>query len=579
MGVMGAGRRARQLAVVRATSDRSAGSEALARAMLDAGLAAELAAGREPLLAALPAVAGCRVLEIGAGDGSLTRALVDAGALVDALEADDDLRAIAAARLLDVPGATLGSDLAGWRSDGRLADGVDLVIVHAPAAGQGAFEEVAGAALSATELAGPAGVVREGGAIALVLRAPLGLRHVARVVPGRLAPAGDRPMGLDAVAHVLATAGFPAQRRLALHGPGDAVDAIIDDAAWDDPAIAGRLPLVLGMLGRPDAAATDDAAGSRTADRPGSPGADGLPRSTWPALDDAFERVLAAGLGRALADRWLLVAARDEVPVAPVPGGAWIPGRPDRATEWRTGWRLERSGAGGGDGDGDTVLLTPEHAGPETWSGPLSWRPAALAVPAGQRGDRLLARALLEDGIDAPGTLALLGAWAQAAGAADAGPERTPVEIGPERCVVDAAGTWHLLPGPILARFPVPFEVRTHRAVARLLVERVLPSGIPAGLDPSATVAESAAALLRRAGTPVAEGSDAMALDLEIELRRRTAPGTADGLAIRRIVRREHGARIGTLVAGTSVAWLAAAATRWLVAERGTRTEDGGTEP
>ncbi|MFN8619326.1 MAG: hypothetical protein U0869_01095 [Chloroflexota bacterium] len=93
--------------------------------------------------------------------------------------------AIAAARLLDVPGATLGSDPAGWRSGGRLADGVDLVIVHPPAASPGAFEEVAGAASPATELAGLAGVVREGGAIALVLRAPLGLRHV-RASPGRL---------------------------------------------------------------------------------------------------------------------------------------------------------------------------------------------------------------------------------------------------------------------------------------------------------------------------------------------------------------------------------------------------------
>ncbi|MFN8619325.1 MAG: hypothetical protein U0869_01090 [Chloroflexota bacterium] len=128
------------------------------------------------------------------------------------------------------------------------------------------------------------------------------------------------------------------------------------------PRSPGRPPPVLGA-GRPDAAATDDAAGlpdrgSAWFPRRGRPAA-----QHWPALDDAFERVLAAGLGRALADRWLLVAARDDVPVG-LRRVAPDPGRPDRAAEWRTGWRLECSGAGDGDGDGDTVLLTLAHAGP-----------------------------------------------------------------------------------------------------------------------------------------------------------------------------------------------------------------------
>jgi len=166
----------RILRVLRTTEDRSAGSDALARQIVDWPSRYHLSTLRSNLVQPLHLGPGMRVLEVGAGSGAVTRAVAETGASVVALEGNlDRARAIA----VRCSGLSDVEVVCGSIVDLNDDEGFDVVLCIGVLAHSGAGLPAAEAeAAAARNLEAMKGNLKEDGLLALAIENRLGLKYL-----------------------------------------------------------------------------------------------------------------------------------------------------------------------------------------------------------------------------------------------------------------------------------------------------------------------------------------------------------------------------------------------------------------
>lgn len=196
-------------------TDRSVASPELARAIDDWPTLYHLSPLRTNLLRPLSVRAGCRVLDVGAGAGSLARFLGEAGASVVALEGTAQRAELAALRCRGLAEVTV---LSGSVHDLRDPAGFDIVVCV------GVYEYAHRAPGRAAFLRALRTLTRPGGVLVLAIENQIGLKYLLGYGEDHLGDAwvgvegyparGTRTFSRAALHRQLQDAGFPAQRWL-----------------------------------------------------------------------------------------------------------------------------------------------------------------------------------------------------------------------------------------------------------------------------------------------------------------------------------------------------------------------------
>lgn len=524
------------IGAILATDDRSTGSGALARALaaIDPGLLA--AEGQAFLLDGLALPMPCRALVVGSPNGALARALADRGATVEVIEADPHAAAVTGARLLGVAGATTWrASTETWVRQRHVDDGTyDLIVLmDGPAGpvlrGRPRTWDLGPTFRFLATLLAPDGIV----VTRLERRSGMGRLLVG---PAALEPAPDGPETRAQLEALLDAAGLTARRALTVLPELATPEVLVADEPWDRPD--GRE--AIGVLVRHPVRVS---AGAR------------------PSLDPhaTFRAWLDQGIARELADSCLVIAARTADALARLGDEhARVLPDPMLASDWRATWILAETPEG--------YRLEPVDPAPPVSSGPLTWR-AVDRVVAGRAGDGLLADSILREGPDGTTTTALLGAWWAAVLRDLDGPDGRALDVGPAWCRVADDDAWTLERSGLTARFPIPTEVLAADALFELVLDRVLPAGVPPGLSASETVTDLVGRLAAGAGVVFDGATATLALDHRIDRRLRTGVTAGDRRAERRAERRRRQAPLGEAIARQPLARIVADAARAIEAE------------
>ncbi|MGQ0433545.1 MAG: class I SAM-dependent methyltransferase [Microthrixaceae bacterium] len=315
------GAEARLLEVMLTSTDRSSGSDELDDEIVDWPSRYHLSHQRSNLLRPLTITPGTRVLDVGAGTGSLARYLGEQGASVVALEGNMARAEVAAARCADLSNVEV---LCGSIDDLDPSDQFDLITVIGVLEYSAAA--IGGAAGPAHLLNAVRGRLRPHGAMALAIENQLGLKYLLggaedhRGVPwvgleDYPGPPGARTWSRRVLSDMLRAAGFDAQR-------------------WLFPFPDYKLPTI--VLHEQLFAATDhEELIEQLVLRPVT-----FPDATPVRLADAAAALgvlVRAGLGEDVASSFLVIAARDPDGVETVVDDdvlAWIDGN-QRRSPWR----------------------------------------------------------------------------------------------------------------------------------------------------------------------------------------------------------------------------------------------------
>ncbi|MCY3910354.1 MAG: class I SAM-dependent methyltransferase, partial [bacterium] len=309
-------------AIIEAAEDRRVGSDDLAGAIRDWPTAYHLAPERAVLLDPVAIGSNDRVLDVGAGSGVNTRLCADRGAAVTAVEGSEDRARLIAHRCAGLDGVEvlcgslhdLGHDRQG-EFDVVLAVGV---------------LEYAGTAHGGGR--GPDALLRRlvdalapGGVVVLAIENRLGLKYLLGFPEDHLGlpwagleesrPGEPTTWSRRELAQMLDDVGLSAQKWLYPFPDYKLPTAVLAEEAYDQPHAADLVDQIVGH-----------------------PTSSQYFRPVLIADDRAAHRsLLAAGLGRDVANSFLVVAGRDPQAVADrVDGQAlawWV--APDRRRRWR----------------------------------------------------------------------------------------------------------------------------------------------------------------------------------------------------------------------------------------------------
>lgn len=330
----------RLLEVMVEATDRSSGSDELDDRIVDWPSRYHLSHQRSNLLRPLRIGEGMRILDVGAGTGSLARYLGEQGASVLAVEGNMARAEVAAARCAGLDNVEV---VCGSIDDLDAGEQFDLVTVIGVLEYSAA--EIGGAAGPAHLLEAVRARLRSGGAMALAIENQLGLKYLLggaedhRGVPwvgleDYPGPPGARTWSRRALTEMLLDAGFGAQQWLYPYPDYKLPSVVVHERLFDEPDHAELIDqLVLRPVSFPDAEP------ERLADAPA-----------------AHAVLVNAGLGPDVASSFLVLAA----PEADAAGAlvaddvlAWIDGNHRRAA-WRrhrvltTDRRLVVTSAGSG---------------------------------------------------------------------------------------------------------------------------------------------------------------------------------------------------------------------------------------
>ena len=239
---------------------------------------------------------------------------------------------------------------------------------------------------------------------------------------------------------------------------------------------------------------------------------------------EAFTSAFSWLLGRALGDSppsqlnsiRTVIAARstDDLDAAVRDESAWTTEDVEATPPWRL-TRLFRLGDSGWE-------LEPLSANETAVSGPFEAAGTSALIPAGHSGEHLLASLLATPGIDDPNAQGELRKWAAAARSVvvDLTASARPFDVLPRNFAVGDGG-WRYVDTGHRLRFPYPPDVLVLRAMVWLLVQRVLPLGLP-GANSTETVRDVADRLMRITGATASDVTVELWMQFEADLETRT---------------------------------------------------------
>ncbi len=428
----------RLMGIIAGASDRRAASDELAAHITDWTSRYHLSRLRGNIVASVDFPPGSRVIDVGAGTGTIARALGERGLEVVALEGSLDRARVAAVRCADLPGVEVVHATVG---DYDEPGAFDAVVVIGVLEYSGSF--AGGAAGPAAFLGRVKRLLKPGGVLVLAIENRFGLKylqgyaedHLARPwvgVDGYAGTRGVRTWSRRALGALVADAGLPHQR-------------------WRYPFPDYKLPMLVldeRAYRQPDADVLVDALVREPVKDYSNP------RTLLRDDRGAHLGMLEAGLGEDVANSFLVIASADPAAldrVAPGDGPlAWLFGD-ERAARWLRRRTLIDEGGG--------RFLT--LAGPPTivGDGPLQQvRTRREPFVAAQTLEQELKAALGADDLGA--VRRLLHDWISAIDA-----EGDAIAAGPEvtRSDADAAGPFApvgreaALPGVLLDLVPANF--------------------------------------------------------------------------------------------------------------------------
>jgi SAM-dependent methyltransferase len=281
------------LRVLRQAADRSTASDELAARITDWPTRYHFSRLRANLLRPFSLGPGLRVLDVGAGTGTLARYLGECGAEVLALEGTLPRARAAAARCVGLPNVEVAcGDVSALRDPA----GFDLVLCV------GVYEHVArgGEAAAKAFLASLRSLVRADGALLLAIENQLGLKYLLGYgedhagepwlgVEGYPGPPAARTFSRAELGRGLARAGFPSQRFLFPFPDYKLPTLVLDQSAYEGPHAIERVDQLVRWPCSADASAPSRLVDDRRAHR-------------------VF---LEAGLGPEVANSFLVVAGAE----------------------------------------------------------------------------------------------------------------------------------------------------------------------------------------------------------------------------------------------------------------------------
>jgi SAM-dependent methyltransferase len=444
--------------------------------------------------------AGDRVLEIGCGAGGSTLAMAQRGALMTALEPDEEAARVATERTAHLAHVSIErSTLRDWLgAQGRSKPEFDLIVFREadtslPRGDVGDLVDVIEAA---------AVLLGAEGALLLNVRNPWGL---TRLLSGSRTRPSERvaaPLGRAALQASLAAHGLTNQRWLISY-PGHGTPQVIVDA---------------GLWGRRGG----DRLAKAMVRRPVSDMGDGRAWASDPVK--AFQTAIDEGRATEVADTFLVVASRGGSAARSKTraGLLWLLPPVDR----RRDWRLVREVLPEEDG----WSVRPVGSCAAAQSGPLAFEPLTFALPIGVSAEDLIVSTVLAQGPLASDATGLLRTWWRCARAViDASPRgHLQYDVLPRHFMIASDGEWRHVPQDLTWRFPLPSEVLAYRGLRQLITEGVLPRGRLMGLPITMSVDATVRAMMDSIDVRSGEEFAYLWMELEADVAARTSGAPLD---------------------------------------------------
>jgi SAM-dependent methyltransferase len=422
----------RLLGIVGGAQDRSSTSDELAKGISDWTTRYHLSRLRGNIVGSVAFPTGARVIDVGAGTGTIARSLGERGLEVVALEGSFDRARVAAVRCADLPSVSVVHGTVGeYEAPGEF----DAVVVIGVLEYSGSFS--GGAAGPAAFLGRVRRLLRPGGVLVLAIENQLGLKylqgycedHLARPwvgVDGYSGSRGVRTWSRRVLRGMLEEAGFAHQRWRYPFPDYKLPTVVVDEHAYQAPEAA---TFVDALIREP----IRDYANPRTIVR-----------------DDrgAHAAMLQAGLGEDVANSFLVIASADPASLeayAPSDGPlAWLFGD-ERGSRWLRRRTVVRDGEG-------LAVVAAEGASVVETCGLVQQRAAREAFVSGATLEQEFKEALAEDGL--AGARRVLAVWRTAveaeARALRGAPAARQRGTGQGGTAVSAPGGRRALPGTML---------------------------------------------------------------------------------------------------------------------------------
>ena len=426
----------RLLGVIASAEDRSATSDELARSIRDWVTRYHLSRLRGNIVESVAFPPAARVVDVGAGTGTIARSLGERGLTVTALEGTFDRARVAAVRCADLPNVEV---IHGTVGDYQDRGTFDAAVIIGVLEYSGSFQ--GGAAGPAAFLGQVRSLLRPDGVIILAIENRFGLKylqgyaedHVGRPwvgIDGYATSGGIRTWSRRALRGLLVEAGFPCQRWRYPFPDYKLPTLVLDETAYQEP---DAVTLIDGLVRQP----VRDMANPRTLQR-----------------DDraAHQGFLEAGLGEDVANSFLVIAGSSEPELeryAPSDGPlAWLYGD-ERASRWLRRRTVDRE-------DGGRVVVMKGEPGSVVAGDLLQVRPGREAFVTGATLEQELKDVLAADGV--AGATPLLRAWVAAIDAErDQWSSGTAAQPRPRRATAAGPAAGPATPfGPLHARDALP---------------------------------------------------------------------------------------------------------------------------
>lgn len=495
------------LHVMTRATDRSSGSDELARHIRDWPTRYHLSPQRENLL--LPVLLGpdTDVLDVGCGTGALTRKIAESGADVIGLEGSPARAEVAAARVQGLANARIMSgslgDFMAMRPDDSPAS-FDVIVVCGVLEYSGAGN--GGRQGPETMLAQVRALLKPQGCLVLAIENRWGLKYLLSHTEDHLGipwigiegywgdRSGVRTWSRRELRDLLVAGGFDEQAWFAAYPDYKLPTVLVRDRMFDDPE---GTQLVKQFVRTP----TSDAAGAAVIN------ADPMA---------AFHSALDAGLGMELANSFLVVCGSPGCLSGRISDVALFLGVPDRAKAWREARALVH--------DEGAWKLQPLQAAEPVRAGPLSRQRDDAPVVVGENAEDLIAAELAMQGAGSAHLAALLRRWwAAAQTIIPTGDGSIQLDVSPGNFIVDPEGRWHFVDSEWEWSEPLEHELVALRSIAWTADRLCRRTGSIRGIAPGSSVLDVATTLCERAGIEVRPGLRESFLDFESALQAEVA--------------------------------------------------------
>lgn len=496
------------LALMRAASDRSSGSDELMHHIHDWPSNYHLSPLRENLLLPLTLTPGLRVLDVGCGTGTLTRRIAESGAEVIGLEGSLARAQVAAERVRGLDNARI---LCGSLTDyiesrpTDTPDAFDLILVCGVLEYAGAG--IGGATGPARMLGQVRSLLAHGGSLVLAIENRWGLKYILSHPEDHLGSpwigmegywrtaSGIQTWSRRELAQLLSDAGLPDQRWFAAY-PDYKMPKVL--VAEELLSTREGCQLVKQFVRDPVSDQPD----------PGVLAAD-------PLL--TFQSVLDAGMGLELANSFLVVCGSPGVAERHVaPGLLWL-GVAQRAKAWRSVRVLHL------DQHAARLVTAGGTAQIENW--PLVHSRGAAEVVRGVNAEDALRRALLHEGMEGATVRALIARWWSESmdALAESGSEGAAFDLLPSNFIIDDGDTWHLVDTEFRWLEELPEGFVPWRSALWTAVSLCKTMGVPRGVAPDTRVRDFVAGLLRMADVRIDHQQIECFIGIEAQIQARVA--------------------------------------------------------